>query len=378
MYFRSILYGILKYCLLMPVFLSSYVYCAQIDTIKIINTRHPPVIDGNENDRCWKLTNWIPIDEVWITWGSSIEKSDFTGDFKVAWSETENLLYFLIRTVDDILVDSYVPGVTADIYNFDILEVFIDEDHSKGPHIFDDEILGENAENAFAYHIHCRFPFNGETTDSIRVQDIAGTGWDNRIDPVYNHHFEDFKIRLLDNVVYWEFSLKVYDDTYINNAPENSRVTLSEDKIMGLSLAYCDNDDINENPATRDNFIGSVWVPEKAYNDHWENSDYFGVAQLIADTTYPSSLIANNSENISIFPNPLNDDMLNVQLNIIQAESSFIYDIYSLDGILVYSNVIHPQRGKVQINIPALTPGVYLFYLKSELIQANKILQVIQ
>jgi hypothetical protein len=46
---------------------------------------------------------------------------------------------------------------------------------------------------------------------------------------------------------------------------------------MGMSMAYCEND----TPGTeRDNFFGSVWVPEEAYNDHWMNADGFGTVRL--------------------------------------------------------------------------------------------------
>ena len=70
----------------------------------------------------------------------------------------------------------------------------------------------------------------------------------------------------------------MYDDSYDHSDPEASRVTLTGNREMGLSMAYCDND----TPGTaRDNFFGSVWVPEAAYNDHWMDADGFGRVRLI-------------------------------------------------------------------------------------------------
>jgi hypothetical protein len=47
-------------------------------------------------------------------------------------------------------------------------------------------------------------------------------------------------------------------------------------------MAYCDND----TPGTeRDNFFGSVWVPEEEYNDHWMNADGYGSVRLIKEGT---------------------------------------------------------------------------------------------
>jgi hypothetical protein len=47
---------------------------------------------------------------------------------------------------------------------------------------------------------------------------------------------------------------------------------------MGMSLAYCDND----TPGTdRDNFFGSVWVPQPDSNSHWMNADQYGSVRLV-------------------------------------------------------------------------------------------------
>jgi hypothetical protein len=352
-------------------------FCDQVDTLMIKQTSQPPIINGVENDYCWQITEWSPIDNVWIDWGTEIDDNDFKGAFKVVWSKDENLLYFLVRTYDDVLVDGYIPGITADNYNFDILELFIDEDHSKGKHLFDDKLTGENAENAFAYHIHSRFPSNGETTDSFRVQDIAGTGYDNRLDPVYNHHFENFSLRLIDSIAYWEFSLKVYNDSYDNAEPESSRMNLNGGKVMGLSIAYCDNDGLDEEPATRDNFIGSVWVPEEAFNDHWKDAEYFGVAKLIAEDAQSSNIDDISFEESIFFPNPVSNGILNIDFRDQASSEPVTWSIFTVDGKLIQVDNALILENKMQIDISQLNTGIYILQVSYDQIQLRKNFQVI-
>jgi hypothetical protein len=61
---------------------------------------------------------------------------------------------------------------------------------------------------------------------------------------------------------------------------ENARPKLQAGKVMGLSVAYCDNDHPEKNPKVRDYMFGSVWEPSPG-NFHWMNADYFGTIQLV-------------------------------------------------------------------------------------------------
>ena len=72
--------------------------------------------------------------------------------------------------------------------------------------------------------------------------DIAGTSWSNEIIPNYASHFPEFAMKKDGDIYMYEFSLKVYNDTYVDSDPEASRVNLALDKVMGMSVAYCDND----------------------------------------------------------------------------------------------------------------------------------------
>jgi hypothetical protein len=66
-----------------------------------------------------------------------LDSNNYTGKFKIVWSSKTNLLYFLVEVTDHNFVDGFIPGTTADVYNYDIIEVFIDENKSGGLHVFD-------------------------------------------------------------------------------------------------------------------------------------------------------------------------------------------------------------------------------------------------
>jgi hypothetical protein len=286
-------------------------YKTQTESLEINDIAFAPVIDGISDDECWQNSSWQTIDQVWIPWGNSIDSTDFYGRYKVVWSSTENLLYFLLEINDDTISDGYIPGATAAIYNFDMFELFIDENKSGGYHVFDgtadDEILlGTNAENAFAYHVFTKFPSSGETNEEFIVEDIAGTDWVHMITPDYTSHLPDFILRREGNVSTWEFSLIVYDDTYSETNQEGSRVTLTKDKVMGLTIAFNDDDqpEVDPTQTERDNFIGSVAVSEESYNNHWKIADDFGTVKLVSDITALSPQLGLNEYSIEIYPNP--------------------------------------------------------------------------
>jgi hypothetical protein len=259
------------------------------DTLVVYQAKTIPAIDGEGNDRCWESVSWQPIDQPWIPYGNSIGGDDYSGEYKILWSKKTNLLYFMVKITDDFFVDGYHydsdPKKGDFYYNFDLLEVFIDEDRSGGMHVFDGD--GEGAKewgscsaNAFSYHMILDCPKENGTAKKFVACDLAGKSWENYTIADYADHFGAFAMHKHGNEYLWEFSLKVYDDSYVDSFKERSLVSLVPDKIMGISLAYCDNDDQREVPKTRDNFFGSVAVPEKAQNDHWKNADLYRVMKL--------------------------------------------------------------------------------------------------
>jgi hypothetical protein len=282
----------------------------QDDPVLAPNVIAIPAIDGKGDDPCWESVPWQSIDQVWIPYGDAmVDSADYYGRYKVMWSSTTNLLYFLMEVTDDVFVDGYPNGGGA-IYDYDISEVFIDENKSGGLHVLDatgNEALtyGTNAENAFAYHIYAAFPQEGQVTKSWYVYDQAGTTWAHVKSMNYTSHLPEFAMRVTGLTAVREFSLIVYNDTYDNNNNKDaSRSQLVVGKQMGLSLAYCDNDHLNEDPKVRDNMFGSVW---EAYpgNMHWMNADGYGSIKLVV--AIPSSVEGGHAIQINpirLYPNP--------------------------------------------------------------------------
>jgi hypothetical protein len=274
---------------------------AQDDPVEAIEVSTPPVIDGIADDACWEAAKWQPIDQTWIPWNAPLEPDDFTGRYKTVWSATQNLMYFAVEITDDVISDAFVSGQTAAVYNFDMIEVFIDEDKSGGEHRYDTG--SSNAENAFAYHIFAKHPESGGTTTEFSVTDMAGMGGE----VSYTDHFPDFALHRVDHVSTYEFSLIVYNDTYSATNKEGARVTLTAGMEMGLTLAANDDDepDIDPRWTERDNMIGSVAVARQDSNNHWINADDFGTVKLVAAVSAIKAGGASRSDQkFKVFPNP--------------------------------------------------------------------------
>jgi len=208
-----------------------------------------PVIDGIADDQAWQQAGWRAIDQLWL--GPEYAASDYQGRFKVVW--TPEGLYFLVEIVDDILFDSHRDPLVQ-YWDDDCLEIFIDEDFSGGNHQFN--------HNAFAYHL---------SLDNQAID--IGTDEKPRS---YSDHVES-RWQQRGNTVVWEVALRVYSDTYRDRSPDNSPVRLSAGKVIGLMLAYCDND----GSELRENFVGSESVPYGKKDRGWIDADLFG--KLVLD-----------------------------------------------------------------------------------------------
>ena len=149
----------------------------QTDTLWIKACRSLPRLStATRSDKCWDSAAWEPINQVWIPWGGSLDSADFYGRYKVLWSSSQNLVYVLAEINDDIYVDGYVYKSSPQNNNYpdyDVLEVFLDENASKGKHVFDGTgqtgiDWGYNAENAWSYHIMANNPADGDTVREIK------------------------------------------------------------------------------------------------------------------------------------------------------------------------------------------------------------------
>lgn len=203
-----------------------------------------PKIDGVADERIWQLAQWQNINHRWL--GPEYSSEDFQGRYKVVWSESQ--LHLLVEIVDDILIDTHRNPLTQ-YWDDDTLEVFLDEDFSGGEHQYN--------HNAFAYHM---------SLDNQAID--IGT---NKLAQSYSHHAESRWKQQGDTVI-WELSIDIYTDAYTDSADDNKPIELTAGKVMGLMVAYCDND----GSELRENFIGSESAAGKAPDRGWKDAGMFG------------------------------------------------------------------------------------------------------
>ncbi len=201
------------------------------------------LIDGKSTEKDWAKTNWYNIDQLWI--GKPASKSDFMGRYKLLWDE--NYLYVLAEITDDTLVDTHTDGLVK-YWDDDCLEVFIDEDRSKGIHTY--------SHQAFAYHIG----LDGKVADYAPDQKAH----------YYTSHVKSKRITK-DKKSVWEAAFKIYDSTYADSRT-NKFILLTSGKKMGFAIAYCDNDFSIE----RENFYGSEKVEGEDKNKGYIDAGIFG------------------------------------------------------------------------------------------------------
>lgn len=318
----------------------------QDDPIEAPECTTPPTIDGVMDDDCWNDAEWQEIDQVWIEYGEILEANDFTGRFKVTWSSETDKLYFVFEIVDDALVKGYAfPD--GGWPNWDVVELFIDEDNSGGDHTHDN--------NAFAYHITA-----GNNSKDYEIIDLQD-GWD----PVDFSHHAQVAIASDNNTYIWEIALTVYNDQYDMNNTDNPTEELEVGKTMGLSAAYCDNDGLTEEPKTRDNFIGSVEVAQAAYNDHWKNASEFGTLKLVEGS--PATSLTNTdktfSDGIRCYPNPIKGSCyININSEHLGKHTLKCYD---LTGKTIFTQVFQKPQPKHLLKIhPDWNNGIYFISIQ--------------
>ena len=208
-----------------------------------------PVIDGLADDAAWQQANWRGIDQRWL--GPEYDDSDFQGRFKVVW--TPERIHILVEIVDDILFDRHRDPLVQ-YWDDDCLEIFLDEDFSGGDHQYN--------HNAFAYHV----ALDNQAVD-IGTDKAARS---------YSHHVQS-QWKQQGNRVTWELAIEIHSDSYRDDAPDNRPVRLAAGKVMGLMVAYCDND----GSELRENFVGSESVPFGKKDRGWIDANIFG--KLVLD-----------------------------------------------------------------------------------------------
>ena len=234
--------------------LISAVVCASPTHLEDRSTYHAPlarvapVVDGSASDHAWTQAPWQAIEHRWL--GPEYTPDDFSGRFKVVW--TPERIYLLAEIVDDILFDSHRDPLVQ-YWDDDCLEIFLDEDYSGGEHQFN--------HNAFAYHL---------SLDNQAID--IGTDQKARN---YSRHVES-SWRQSGNTVVWEVAIDIYDDSYVDGAADNQAIRLVAGKVLGLMVAYCDND----GSELRENFVGSESVPTGPTDRGWIDAGLFGKVVL--------------------------------------------------------------------------------------------------
>jgi hypothetical protein len=212
--------------------------------------RREPVVDGVADEGAWERASWRPMDQRWL--GPEVAPSDYQGRFKVVW--TPKRLHLLVEIVDDVLIDRYRDPLVR-YWDDDCLEIFLDEDFSGGDHQY--------SHNAFAYHL---------SLDN-RAIDIGP----DKMAREYTHHVQS-SWRQEGNTIRWEVAIDVYDDGYREDARKNRRVRLAPGKVLGLMVAWCDND----GSEIRENFMGSEAVATGPTDRGWIDAGIFGKMTLAA------------------------------------------------------------------------------------------------
>ncbi len=216
-----------------------------------------PTVDGNPVDAAWATAPWYSHQDVWIGTGTPTA-ADCSMRFKFVW--TANALYVLGEVYDDVL-SAVTPGPGGAYYEYDLFEVFVDENHSGGGHT--------NNYNAFAYHF---------TTDLQAIDIDNGT-------PRYHSDVTITRTNPSPGLYYWEARIPIYADTYVWGAA-NTPVTLTQNKVMGVAVAYVDND----GGASRQHMLGSEVIPVPPYadkNQAYQTANVFGEVTLVNTYTPP-------------------------------------------------------------------------------------------
>jgi len=206
--------------------------------------KRAPTIDGVADEAIWKRARWQGITHRWL--GPEYSATDFQGRFKVVW--TAERIYVLVELVDDILFDSHRDPLVQ-YWDDDCLEIFLDEDYSGGDHQYN--------HNAFAYHV---------SLDNQAID--IGT---DKLPHSYSQHVQSRWQQRGDKVV-WELAIDIYTDAYVDGSTKNTPVKLSKGKVMGLMIAWCDND----GSELRENFIGSESAPGENKDRGWIDAGLFG------------------------------------------------------------------------------------------------------
>lgn len=208
------------------------------------HTPDPIQIDGCSKDAMWANAEWNSLNYRWM--GGTPDTADYSGQFKLLWDE--NYLYLLVKVVDDSLHPTLADGIN-NYWKGDYVEIFLDEDQSGGNHQF--------SHQAFAYHVSTEGrPIDRNTSNNVVF---------------FDDHINSVRVQE-GTTHYWEMAISVFDNQFDENSTTNTPITLTNQKVMGFSLAYGDND----GNQTRENFMGSRQTHGVNNDEGYITADVFG------------------------------------------------------------------------------------------------------
>ncbi len=313
-------YHYFRICSLVALFgLTNFAYSQS--TYNAYEAPTDPIVDGIGNEAIWTAATWKAIDQTWI--GTAPSASDFQGKYKVCWRGSK--IFILAEITDNVLYDGH-SNPLVQWYDDDCIEIFIDEDNSNGNH--------QCNYNAFAYHV----AING---------DVVDLGLD--CNPhLYNSNVSS--ARTVSGTTYtWELAMTVYGSAYLDAGP-NTPVILSNGKVSGFSLAYCDND----GSPTRENFMGSEVMPAGHNNDNYITADYFGDLDLLG----PNPTLGIQEGEVSA-----HSSNGHISVNLFENSSDYTVSILDLSGKCYVLNSFHGTRYLSDLQF---SPGVYIIRIETE------------
>lgn len=290
-----------------------------------------PEIDGDGSDTCWNKASWAPIDQIWI--GNAVDETDYSGRFKVLW--TQSRLYLLIQITDDSLrlQPAGIADVCSNIYNYDCTEIFIDENHSR-----DANYTGTY--KAIAYHL-----------DTTHVCYHVGSplGWV-RLDDHLNYKMK----RVSRHTFEYEYEIKVFNDSYIYGG-QNTPVVLSTGKLLGWSVAYNDND----LGSTRQNMFGSKFIDGPDKNISYFNASAFGELKLVGGTATSTSSVHQDDSAIDIIKT---GDNLWIHYSSNAIHSEVAIQLFDISGRQLVQTTAFKSEHDLEkaLNISNYSKGAYL------------------
>jgi len=183
--------------------------------------------------------------------GNAVDTSDYKGRFKLLWDSLH--LYILVEITDEFLNETLADG-QENYWKGDYVEVFIDEDQSGGDHKFNHQ--------AFAYHVSTE----GHAIDKNTKQETV----------FFDSHVAVARSQK-GNRYLWEMAILLFDKNFDENATNNKPVPIYNQKKIGFSIAYGDND----GKSARENFMGSKQSHGANNDDGYINADVFGSIEFL-------------------------------------------------------------------------------------------------